>query len=125
MTRVVKTEGPASAATDPDHGSVNPERGKNMNNATNIISSVERSSLRDLIVEAESITAQMQTSADDIEVDGLSSDLLALNDRIIRVPVASLDDVQRKASYLLASADPLDAGIIEPLLRSLVAVVPA
>lgn len=81
--------------------------------------------LYQLIVRAKAIAAQIEASTDDDEIASLCGDLLQLNNHIIRAPVASLDDVQRKAAYLLASGDPLDAGTIEPLLRSLVGEVPA
>ncbi|WLS07182.1 hypothetical protein Q9314_13400 [Shinella sumterensis] len=125
MTTTPKTNGPASAATDPDRGSINPLAGKTMNTETNTTPSHQESCLCDLIAEAESIAAQIRTSADDAQVAVLSSNLLELNNHIIRAPCGSLEDVQGKATYLLASNDPLDAGVIEPLLCSLAGKVSA
>lgn len=118
-------EGPASAAADPDHCSTTPGKEMDVNNTISITPSVETSPLRDLIAKAESIAAQIRTSADDAQVAVLSSNLLELNNHIIRAPCGSLEDVQGKATYLLASDDPLDAGVIEPLLWSLAGKVSA
>ena len=115
-----KSKGPAKVAALPDHGSINPWKGKNVNDTMGITPSAQKSSIRDLITNAESIAAQMRTSTDDEQLAHLSRDLLELNNSIIGLPVSSLAEVQEKAGYLLASDDPLDAGIVEPLLRSFV-----